>query len=81
MEILVQSPKLLGLAFKRYRKMRSLSQTDAGREFVIDQTTISSIENGASGTRIETVFRLLAALDLEMVIRTKKSTSSIEGWE
>lgn len=81
MEILVQSPRLLGQAVKRYRRIKKLSQTDAGREFMVDQTTISSIENGASGTRIDTLFRLLAALDLEMVIRTKQPTSSIEGWE
>lgn len=80
MEILAQSPALLGKALKRYRQMKKLNQSQAGKEFMVDQTTISSIENGASGTRIDTIFRLLAALDLEMVIRTKSVTSNIEGW-
>ncbi len=80
MEILAQSPKLLGNALKRFRSLKKLTQTEAGSKFVLDQTTISSIENGAAGTRIDTVFRLLAALDLEMVIRNKTTTNSTEGW-
>lgn len=80
MEITVPSPKLLGSALRRIRRLKKLNQTEAGRDFVLDQTTISSIESGAEGTRIETIFRLLASLELEMVIRTKdhKADSSDE---
>lgn len=80
MEISVQSVTLLGKALQRYRQLRQLNQTAAGKEFMIDQTTISSIENGAPGTRIETIFRLLAALDLEMVIRTKDHKTKRSEW-
>ena len=80
MEILVQSPFLLGKALKRFRQAKKLNQLETGKEFMLDQTTISSIENGTPGTRIETIFRLLAALDLEMVIRTKQITDGSEGW-
>lgn len=80
MEITVPSPKLLGSVLRRIRRLKKLNQTEVGRDFVLDQTTISSIESGAEGTRIETIFRLLAALELEMVIRTKdaKADSSDE---
>lgn len=73
MEQLIYSPKALGSAIKRQRKARKLNQKDAGSAFNLDQTTVSSIEQGASGTRLETLFRMLAALDLEMVVRPKKS--------
>ncbi len=82
MDQFVYSPKSLGSAIKRQRKEKKLSQTEAGRAFNVDQTTISSIEQGASGTRLGTLFRLLAALDLELVIRPKKigASTNKEGW-
>jgi HTH-type transcriptional regulator/antitoxin HipB len=80
MEQFVYSPKSLGSAIKRQRKAKKLNQKEAGSAFRIEQSTFSSIEQGASGTRIATLFRILAALDLEMVIRTKDSKKSNQGW-
>lgn len=75
MDQLIISPKSLGIALKRQRKAKNLTQIEVGEAFKIDQTTISSIEQGAPGTRLETLFRLLAALDLELIIRPKKTMS------
>ena len=71
MEQLVHSPKSLGSAIRRQRKAKKLNQKEAGSAFKIEQSTVSSIEQGAPGTRLETLFRILAALDLEIVIRPK----------
>jgi HTH-type transcriptional regulator/antitoxin HipB len=79
MDQLIYSPKSLGIIIKRQRKAKKLTQHEAGSGFKLDQTTVSSIEQGAPGTRLETLFRMLAALDLEMVIRPKKSTQSKNG--
>jgi len=75
----IYSPKSLGSAIKRQRKAKKLSQTAAGTPFNIDQTTVSSIEQGAPGTRLETLFRILAALDLEMIIKPKKDIPIKKG--
>ncbi|KTC65163.1 DNA-binding transcriptional regulator (plasmid) [Legionella adelaidensis] len=72
MEQLITSLHTLGTVIKRRRKAQKLTQTQAGIAFNIDQGTLSSIEQGAGGTRLTTLFRVLAALDLEMVIRPKK---------
>lgn len=82
MEQLIHSPKSLGNAIKRQRKLKNLSQTATGSTIKIEQSTISSIESGAPGTRLETLFRVLAALDLEMIIRPKQTTikNTKEGW-
>lgn len=82
MDQLIYSPQALGSAIKRQRKAKKLSQTEAGGAFNLDQTTISSIEQGAPGTRLETIFRLLAALDLELIIRPKKKNNlkTKESW-
>lgn len=82
MEQLVYSPKALGSAIKRQRKAQKQSQNTVGSAFKLNQTTVSSIEQGAPGTRLETLFRMLAALDLEMVIRSKTTIcdSSGDSW-
>jgi HTH-type transcriptional regulator/antitoxin HipB len=74
MEQFVYSPKSLGSAIKRQRKAKKLTQTEVGRSFKIEQSTVSAIEQGVPGTRLETLFRMLAALELEIVVRSKKST-------
>lgn len=79
MDQVIYSPKALGNALKRQRKEKKLNQQKAGSNFKINQTTISSIERGVPGTRLETLFRLLAALELEMVIRPKKPTNLSPG--
>jgi HTH-type transcriptional regulator / antitoxin HipB len=79
---IIFSPKSLGSALKRQRKIKKLSQNEAGASFKLDQTTVSSIEQGAPGTRLETLFRMLAALDLELIIRPKKKggVKNGENW-
>lgn len=79
MEQLISSPKVLGSVIKRQRRAKKLSQSTVGAAFKLNQTTVSSIEQGVSGTRLETLFRMLAALELEMVIRSKKTTSELSG--
>lgn len=75
MEFYVHSPQSLGQAIRRQRRLLKKSQTEAGAPLCIDQTTVSSIENGADGTRLETLFRILAALDLDIVLRPKNASN------
>lgn len=79
MDQVVTTPEALGKALQRARKLQGLNQTIAGHAFKIDQTTVSSIEHGAPGTRLDTLFRMLAALDLELIVRSKpKEKMNIE---
>ena len=71
MQQLVYSTESMGMAIRRRRKALGLNQTEAGRHFKIEQSVVSNIERGVPGVRIDTIFRMLAALDLELVIRTK----------
>ena len=74
MEQMVYSPKSLGMAIQRQRRAKKLNQEEAGKPFKIVQSTISTVEQGFPGTQISTLFRVLAALDLEMIIRSKESS-------
>ena len=82
MEQLIHSLKALGITIKRQRKTKKLTQTEAGSAFNINQSILSSLEKGAEGTRLITLFRILSALDLEIVIRSKNTTKpeDMEPW-
>ncbi len=77
MEQLVTTSEALGEALRRARELRGLNQTEAGQPFNLTQRTVSTLEQGAPGTRIDTLFRMLAALDLEMVVRTKPAIDNL----
>jgi len=69
----ILSPEALGAALRKERKRKGLSQTDVGRSVGIDQPTVSRVEKGNPGTELGTLFRLLAALGLELSIQERIS--------
>ena len=75
------SPVSLGHILRSVRKTKGLSQAEAGRSVGIDQPTLSKIERGETNVRIDTLFRLLAALDMEMIVRPRVRVSDINDGE
>ena len=77
---IARTPKQIGAAIRRARRATGLSQAQLGEKAGVWQETVSKIENGVGGTKIDTVFDLLAALDLEIQIapRSKGSAAEIE---
>lgn len=75
----VRSAKQLGTLIYNERVRRGLSQQALADLVGTGQKTISHVENGKEGTKLETIFGLLAALDLEMQFapRRKGSEKSI----
>ncbi|HOI14786.1 MAG TPA: helix-turn-helix transcriptional regulator [Geobacteraceae bacterium] len=68
----ILSPEGLGAALRSERKKRKQSQTAVGKAVGVDQPTVSKVEKGNPGTEIGTLFRLLAALELELVIQPRQ---------
>ncbi|HET8986441.1 MAG TPA: helix-turn-helix domain-containing protein, partial [Trueperaceae bacterium] len=66
-EIPIRSPRQLGQALARMRRLRGSTQVGVAQASGVRQPTISSVESGAPGTELATVFAILAALDLELV--------------
>lgn len=73
-ELAVRSPAQLGNALSRLRKIAGSTQMEVGLRAGVKQGGVSSVEAGAIGTRLGTVFKLLAALDLELVVRRRRKT-------
>lgn len=68
------SPGSLGAALREVRKQKGLNQTVAGKLVGIDQATVSRVEQGSGGTQLDTLFRMLAALELEITIQPRHKT-------
>jgi HTH-type transcriptional regulator / antitoxin HipB len=76
---IARTPKQVGDAVRRRRRALGISQRDLAGKTDLRQATISGMEAGDSGT-LRTLFDILAALDMEVVVRprTKASNEKIE---
>ncbi|WP_226584189.1 helix-turn-helix domain-containing protein [Acuticoccus sediminis] len=63
-----RTPRQLGVALQRRRKLLGLTQTDLAGAAGLRQATISEIERG-EGARLGSLMRILAALGLELTVR------------
>jgi HTH-type transcriptional regulator/antitoxin HipB len=77
---IARTPKQVGEALRRRRRSQGLKQKDLGDRTKLRQATISGLEAGEPGTQLRTLFDVLAALNMELVIRprTKASNDKIE---
>ncbi len=68
MSDLARDPKQIGNLIRRARKRQGLSQGALGAKAGLRQETVSLLENGNAAARLETILRVLSALDLELRI-------------
>jgi HTH-type transcriptional regulator/antitoxin HipB len=80
MDQIARTTKDLGNVLRKARKARNLTQADLATLAGIWQRTVSNIETSASGAKVDTIFDLLAALDLELHIvpRSKMTPADLE---
>jgi HTH-type transcriptional regulator/antitoxin HipB len=76
---IARTPKQVGDALRRRRRSLGITQKDIAGKTHLRPATISGVEAGQSGT-LRTLFDVLTALDMEVVVRprTKASTEKIE---
>lgn len=80
MDQIARTTKDLGNVLRNVRKARNLTQAELAARAGIWQRTVSNIETSASGAKVDTIFDLLAALDLELHIvpRSKMKPGDLE---
>ena len=71
----VTSPENLGKVLRLYRKNQGLTQVEAGGKFNLPQKTVSRLEAGAAAVRLDTVFKYMSALGLEMHLEPRNRQS------
>jgi HTH-type transcriptional regulator/antitoxin HipB len=79
-ESIARTPLQLANSIRVRRRKLGLSQEILAAKVGVRQRTLSDIEN-AKSARLDTLFRILAALDLALVVRerTKSSAKDIEA--
>lgn len=75
----IRSSEQLIAALMRQRKLRGETQTAIGESAGLPQTTISKIEVGMSDPSLKTLFKILAALDLEILVQPKAGSPVKKG--
>lgn len=69
MEYVARTPQQLGQVIRACRKKRQLTQAKVGAKVGVRQAQISSIETRGADITVDTLYRLLSALGLELVLR------------
>jgi HTH-type transcriptional regulator/antitoxin HipB len=77
----ITSPKELANHLKTRRDELGLSQAKLANKVGIKQTTVSSFELKPESTKIQTLFRMLAALNLEIQITDRNESSDKKKWD
>ncbi len=78
MEQFVRTNAQAGNAIRRRRKLLKLTQGQLCQRSGLRQATISSLESGDGSARLDTLFDILTALDLELVVRERTTPPKIE---
>jgi HTH-type transcriptional regulator / antitoxin HipB len=80
--MIIHSPQELAEFAKDSRNRKKLSQAEIGDRVGLRQKTVSAFENKPESTKLETFFRLLSALDLELQLVPKEDISpTVPGWD
>lgn len=75
MEYVALTPQQLGQVLKSCRKTRRLSQSAVGSKVGVKQSQISVIEAHGAKATVETLYKVLSALGLELVVRDIQAPS------
>ena len=76
----IKTPQQLGSVLKGYRRERGLTQTDVGAKVGMAQKAVSKIELAPERAGVNMIFKLLAALELELVVRPRGTPERRSEW-
>ena len=79
MDYVARTPAQLGPILRSIRAERGLTQQDAGAKVGLKQSTVSAIESDSARSSVDTLYKLLSALGLELVVRDKPSDRGPAG--
>lgn len=70
----VRSTATLGRALRAAREVEGLTQTELATRSRTNRFSVAQLENGATTKAMEKLFSVLAALELELVVRPRRRT-------
>ena len=79
-EYTIKTPQQLGSVLRGYRRDRGLTQEEAGAKVGLAQNAVSQIEAAPGRVSLVRLFKLVAALDLELVVRPRGTPGRRSEW-
>ncbi len=80
MNYTAHTPTQLGQVLRGQRKSQKLTQKEAAQVVGLLPKTISKLELATETATIESLFKLLSALQIELVVRSKSQESPNREW-
>jgi HTH-type transcriptional regulator/antitoxin HipB len=82
MQTLLVSSNAIGAVLRDLRRRQGLTQAELGKRVGLDQKKVSLLENGNPNCRIDSLFRLLSALGVGLVVQPKieLKTAARDDW-
>lgn len=75
MQRVARSPAQIGAIVQRERRTRGITQAQLGARTGRRQATISKLEKGEPATQLSTLFDVLTALNLDLVVGERRKGS------
>lgn len=76
----VKTPQQLGAVLRGFRRERQLTQAEAGARVGLAQNAVSEIESNPARSSVERVLKLLAALEVDVVLRPRRQEGKQADW-
>jgi HTH-type transcriptional regulator/antitoxin HipB len=80
MSYTVHTLEQLGPVLKGLRKEQNLTQKEVGAAVDMLPTTVSKLELEPDTATVDSLFKLLSALQLEVVLQSRQQESSTREW-
>ena len=75
MDKVIRNNKELGEALRRARTEKDLRQVDVAKKAGVRQALVSDLENGATTARLDTLLKVLAALDMDLSVVPRRKAA------
>ncbi len=76
----IKTPRQLGAILQGYRQDQKLTQKDVGTKVGLAQNVVSLLEAAPERASFGRIFKLLSALDLELVVRPRGTAVRGTEW-
>ena len=76
----IKTPQQLGAVLQGFRKQRGLTQPQVAHVSGLVQSAASELELNCSTASLNRIFKLLAALDLELVVQPRGASAKVSEW-
>ena len=79
-EYVARTPRQIGAILRGFRKSRGMTQAQTGDAIGLPQSVVSKLEADPSNAAFSRVFKLLAALELELAVRPRGTPPPPSEW-